>query len=442
VHGKASGDQTRFTFALRPARFHDGTAVTAADVKATLDRVATKATMSPVAPILAAVRGYGEAHDLGSAAELTGVSAPDANTVVIELTHPLADFPVVLAHPALGVVPGDRASSLADDPVGSGPFRFESRSVTDTTLRRVVSPGQVPRAARVVLVPVASADAGVRALQDRAVDVAPLEGSTTGPPPGAVLVETPSLDVVSYGLNLRNLAVGDERFRRAILHGFNREKLTREAYGTSARVADGIIPDGVPGARRAACGDVCKPDTAGAVQLVREAFPDGNPPILALDFPDRDDQRRLAQEAQGQLAEVGIPTKLSPHPPEQYAAFLTTGSAQLFLLPRDGMAPAAALYVAPFVSAAAENTIGVTSPQVDGEIATADAERDLRARREHYAVAARTVLDQAAVLPIAQLEHRVAVSTRVRAFDLDILGTFDPLAVRVVAGRGSAGGGG
>jgi ABC-type oligopeptide transport system substrate-binding subunit len=93
------------------------------------------------------------------------------------------------------------------------------------------------------------------------------------------------------------------------------------------------------------------------------------------------------------------------------------------------------------VSGSPENAVGISSPQVDEAIVAANAESNARKRGEQYAVAAQVVLDQVAVLPVARLEHHVAVSAGVRDLALDRFGVFDPLAVRVV-GRGSGGGGG
>jgi ABC-type oligopeptide transport system substrate-binding subunit len=93
------------------------------------------------------------------------------------------------------------------------------------------------------------------------------------------------------------------------------------------------------------------------------------------------------------------------------------------------------------VSGSPENAVGISSPQVDEAIVAANAESNARMRSEQYAVAAHAVLDQVAVLPVAQLEHRVAVSARVRSLALDRFGIFDPLAVRVVS-EGSGGDGG
>jgi oligopeptide transport system substrate-binding protein len=439
---EASGDQTRFTFTLRSARFHDGAPVTAADVKASLDRVAARATLSPAASLLSSVRGYAEAHDLGGTTQLSGVSAPDAGTVVVELIHPFADFPIVLAHPALGIGRPGAAGPQAPDPLGSGPFRVESRTSSETALRRFIAPGAVAPVEGIALVPVANVDDGLRALDDGTIDVTSLEGSPVDDARGVDVVRGSSLDVLSFGLNLRNLAFVDERFRRSVLHALNREQLTREAFGPIASVADGIIPMGIHGSRPDACGDACTPDTGAAVQLIGEVFPGANLPILAVDFPDIEGPRRVVQEAQLQLAEVGIATSLRPHAPSEYASFLATGGAELFVLPDTEVAPTAGAFLTPrFVSGSSANTVGVASPEVDRAIAAADAERNDQRRRERYAVAARAVLDQAAVLPVAQLEHRVAASAVVRDLQLDWFGAFDPLAVRVV-GQGSREGGG
>ena len=98
-------DQTRFEFTLRQGlEFSNGDPITAADVKTTLDRVATPANESPLAGLLAPVAGFAEVAS-GAAEDLSGIEIPDDRTVVITLSPPFAARPSVRAHPGLAAVP-------------------------------------------------------------------------------------------------------------------------------------------------------------------------------------------------------------------------------------------------------------------------------------------------------------------------------------------------
>ena len=105
-----SADKKTYTFHLRQARFSDGTPVTAADVKYSLDRANNPKSF------------YASMFGL-----MKQVSTPDASTVVVRLKQPTLGFPYYVAFPAASIVPkaalekaGDRA--FEQHPIGSGAF--------------------------------------------------------------------------------------------------------------------------------------------------------------------------------------------------------------------------------------------------------------------------------------------------------------------------------
>jgi peptide/nickel transport system substrate-binding protein len=101
-----------WTFTLRPARFHDGSPVTAPDAMASLLRHADP--VSPCAWLLARV---------------SDIAAPSPDRLLIRLTHPDPDFPLLLADPHLIIAPGGRV----EDGIGSGLYHLQD----DTTLIRL-----------------------------------------------------------------------------------------------------------------------------------------------------------------------------------------------------------------------------------------------------------------------------------------------------------------
>jgi ABC-type transport system substrate-binding protein len=147
---EANPQQTVFTFHLAPGiRFDDGSPVSSADVKFTLERIARKGSDSPLATHLETVTGYAAFHTAGTAAGLAGIETPDPATVVVRLDQPFSTFPSVLAHPGFGIVPKAAVERLGaafkQKPVGSGPFRrVDSGTPGRLSLRRVAS--HVPEA--------------------------------------------------------------------------------------------------------------------------------------------------------------------------------------------------------------------------------------------------------------------------------------------------------
>jgi peptide/nickel transport system substrate-binding protein len=115
---KVTPDGKTFTLKLRPGiRFHDGSVMTAADVKASYDKIVAppQGVVSPRKIIYGAV---------------DRVEAPDASTVVFKLKTPSASFLTHLASPWNVIYP---KKYLDQDPnyfkthvIGSGPFKFKS----------------------------------------------------------------------------------------------------------------------------------------------------------------------------------------------------------------------------------------------------------------------------------------------------------------------------
>jgi peptide/nickel transport system substrate-binding protein len=115
---KVAPDGLTYTFKIRQdVKFHDGSTLTAADVKATYDKIAF-----PPAGVRSARKG--------SYAAIQRVEAPDPATVVFKLKYPSASLLNNLASPWNVIYP---KQYLDKDPnyfkthvVGSGPFKFKS----------------------------------------------------------------------------------------------------------------------------------------------------------------------------------------------------------------------------------------------------------------------------------------------------------------------------
>ena len=115
---KISPDALTYTFKVRPGiRFHDGSALTAVDIKATYDKL-----IFPPSGVRSVRKN--------SYSAVTSVEAPDASTVVFKLKHPSASLLENLASPWNVIYP---KKYLDKDPnyfmknvVGSGPFKFKS----------------------------------------------------------------------------------------------------------------------------------------------------------------------------------------------------------------------------------------------------------------------------------------------------------------------------
>ena len=360
-------DQANWEFTIRPgAKFGNGRALTSADVKYTLERIARKGTSSPAAAQLDAVAGFKAFNLEGRAEELAGITTPSPTVVAIALEFGQSSLPAILGNPAFGIVPREaveaEAPSFAVSPVGSGPFMIQSR--TDDLVRLVPAPGVNAALRGVDLEILADATASYDAFLDGQLD-------WTAVPPDRVeqVAERhgrsafrPYLGQLFYGFNLKNPKFADIRFREAIVRAIDRDAIVRAIYGAAAQRLDGLVPDGVPGFQPDACGERCLYDPDRARALVAEVFGGQPASEVAIDFDDTGTQRAVAEAMQANLQAVGISVVLRSHPFADYLQFAVSGQQEIFRLGWIGAYPTADGYLTPlFHSGLPDNVTGFSS---------------------------------------------------------------------------------
>lgn len=437
---EANPEQTVFTFRIPDGtRFHDGTPVTSADVKFTLERIARKGSDSPLVAQLEAVSGFAAYNVDGSAPNLAGVETPDPATTVVRLDRPFATFPAVVGHPGFGVVPQAAVTALGDGfktaPVGSGPFRLTDSDDTRARLSRFAEHRRPALLDGMDLVRFGDVDAAYRAFDDGDLDLAPV-------PPGSTAEAAeeygrrgmgPFIGLVFYAMNLKSPDLGDARLRQAVSLAIDRERIVREVYRGTVEPASGLVSEGVPGFVADACGERCAHDPDRARTLLAEAFPAGGIPEVAIDHdedPANPTQAAVAASIKADLDAVGIPSTLRPHPFAEYGQFLVSGQQELFRLGWIADYPSPDGFLTPlFLSASPENLTGLASPEIDERLAAARMSPDAATRRGIYQEVEQKVLDQFVVVPIAQLEIRLVVTEDVGGFSLNPMGSFDGTTV-------------
>ncbi len=105
---------TTLTFTLRRGvKFHNGAAFTAADAKATLDRILDPATASV---------------DRSYLSNVSGVEATDPHTLTLKLKHPDASLLTALSYTGTSILSAAdiKAGTVAKKPNGTGPYRWKS----------------------------------------------------------------------------------------------------------------------------------------------------------------------------------------------------------------------------------------------------------------------------------------------------------------------------
>jgi peptide/nickel transport system substrate-binding protein len=228
-------DPLTYVFHLRPGvHFHDGRALTAADVKYTFESILNPATHSP---------------KRGAFRMVATIETPDAATIIFHLSEPYASFLWNLARPAVGILPRDAGPDFSRHPVGSGPFRFVAQSQDEEVIveRNPDYFRGAPQIAHVRfrVVP----DAIVRALELRKGS-ADIEMSSLSPDMIPVLARQPALAVTQrpgtnfayLGFNLEDPILAKREVRQALAFATDREAPIQYLLHGEARIASGILP--------------------------------------------------------------------------------------------------------------------------------------------------------------------------------------------------------
>lgn len=433
---EGSPDQKSWTFFLRPgAKFSNGRAIAAEDVRYTLERIAGKGSTSPAGAQLEAVVGYRAFND-GESGSLEGVSAPAAGTVKVELSYPLSSFPAVLGYPSFGIVPREAVEAptpaFAEQPIGSGPFMIRSRSAD--VLRLMPAPG-VKMALRGLEVhmgrdsnaPYAAFLRGqldwTQVPAERVEQVASARGRAGFQPLPAQLM---------YGFNLKNRKFQDVRFREAIVRAIDRAGIVKVLYGDRVRLTSGVVAAGVPGFQADACGEKCQFNPDKSRQLLEETFGSRAIPEVRIDYDDDPTHEAVALAMQTHLRAVGIPTALRSHPYADYLKFASTGQAEIFPLAWWGYYATPDAFLAPlFQTGQPDNVTGYASTEFDDLIRAAREEPDRAKSLAIYQDAERRVMSELPIVPLAQYEIHTLVAPRVRNLTMSAFSTFDATRVEL-----------
>src|SRR4051812_840704 len=114
---KRSEDGLTYTFTLHDGvTFQDGSPLTSADVKYTIDTV--------LASPSGKAAGFFEGTGATKQGYLTAVETPDPKTIVIRLRKPW--LPLLSNLVPIGIFPKESAASQKAHPLGTGPFKFVS----------------------------------------------------------------------------------------------------------------------------------------------------------------------------------------------------------------------------------------------------------------------------------------------------------------------------
>lgn len=441
---RADGGAT-WRFSLRAdARFHDGTRVTANHFVRTWNELARRGRAHHHLQDVAGYRGVRR----GRSTSLHGVAALDASTLEIRLSRPLAEFPAVVAHPALAPMAAPAVSAAQRDrPIGNGPFRMAEPWAHDrfvrlervgtvapvdatgaTPLHEVVFQIQDPASAYIAYEQ-GGVDVATVPPIALAADPAPAEPTTRYRGPGLLQGDLPS----TYFLlcNTTQPPCATVHARRGIALAVDRRRVVAEAFHRSAAPGLGVLPAALPGQVNRTCGH-CVHDPVGARHLLQR----GGVERTRLWISRGGDHRRVARRIQADLAHVGVAIRIKAVGFDRFLSALRSGERGLFRFGWTLDYPTGDNALRPlFHSRGGLNYARYRHRDVDALLDAAATAQNPRRRLALYREAEDLILgrDQA-VIPVASLRRRTVVADRVDNLVYGPMGTANLEQVRIVEG--------
>lgn len=254
-----SDDALTYTFTLRPdAKFSDGTPITSADVIWSLEHALDPETGGWTGEYyLYNIQGAQDILD-GTTTDLTGATAPDDQTVVLNLVQPSAYFLDQLTFGSAKVI--SRAAVEADPtgwdqkPVSSGPFMVDQWNHTQNLIL-VPNPyyWQQPSVSQITMPFIQDSETAYQLYRTGELDIM---GSQQNGVPSVHIPEVQSLpdfqQTASFatryvGFNVTIPPFDDVHVRRAFALAIDKETLANQVLGGTVVATDRILPDGIPG---------------------------------------------------------------------------------------------------------------------------------------------------------------------------------------------------
>lgn len=334
---KRADDGMSYTFTLHDnITFHNGLALTSADVKYTLDTVLA----SNSGKAASFFEGSGESKQ----GYVAAVEAPDPKTVVIRLKKPWLNLLTNLV--PIGIIPKDSAPAQSNHPIGSGPFKFVSYDSAQQIISLEANENYWEGAPQVKTLRVRVIEDGnalQAELKSGGVTLAPLPTNLT-PDAFKSLEQDGSLQVNAFtganivylGFNAQSPPLDNVKLRQAIAYAIDRETLIRDLLLGQAKAAHSILPEE---SWAYSAGQKYSYDPQRAKQLLDEAGfrdPDGDGPQMRLPKPINFKissasvaTRQYVDVIRNYLNKVGIPVEIETMENNTLLAQLRQGSFQM-----------------------------------------------------------------------------------------------------------------
>jgi peptide/nickel transport system substrate-binding protein/oligopeptide transport system substrate-binding protein len=333
-----SADGLTYTFKLHPGvKFHNGDALTSADVLSSYQRLLDPATKAPRANLLDYVKGA-EDYRKGKSKDVPGLSAPDPQTFVITLDKPYSPFLNILCMTTFGVVSKQAGTgpttfsydpqtkryvqtggkSIGDNPVGTGPFVFQSWD-RDSKITLTANPDYFRGAPHIkTLIFRIIKDENTRFEEFKSgglehCDLPPsqIQAVMADPKLKAMVSGVAAMDMYGYAFNCEQAPFKDNAaLRLALNYAVDKQNIVKNIWGGLVTEQKTYVPEGMFYFNAQAEGYPYNVDKAKQL-LTQAGYPDGKGlPELVLNVDLQPTNKLVAQAVQEDLRKVGVNVRI------------------------------------------------------------------------------------------------------------------------------------
>ena len=407
---------THYRFHLRETRlpFHDGTQLTAQDVKATYESILDPQERSP------------HRHSLSL---ILTVKAPTDTMVDFILKRPDPLFPSYLV---IGILPANlirKHHPFHAHPVGSGPFGYVTRP--DETRLQLVRQHDAQ-----MFEFVRAPDPTVRTLKLLAGEIHMLQNDI---PPELIgylakderirIQRRRGANFAYLGFNLEDSILGKEQVRQAIAYAIDRKSIVKFALGGSASLANALFPPEHWAGDPSLEGYNYDPERARKL-LKHAGFDQSHPVSISYKTSSDPFRLRLATILQHQLKKVGVHTAIQSHDWGTFYGDIKAGRFQMYSLAWVGVKTPDIFHYAFHSQSIPPNGANrgrLVDRMTDTMIEKAEASQDIETKQDAYRHLQAYLLKILPYVPLWYEDHVFIARKEVEGYTIAADGNYDGL---------------